>query len=710
MGTLDGMLALEGLRGFARVELADGTRHATLGGVTAIGLDDTLSVRHEGDLALLWTARPVAGGVELVLEVTNRLPYAVSVERLDVLVVPEGIAPAPVREAMQPGYQSWSFATPVGPYEQVDRHQPAPIVAPVLPATEAERFVSYGLALLTAGNRRMLVGFTTARDQHPLVAVQATPAGHMLTASCQVEGRALAPGATLRSEALRVQADLADEVLLEAYARETARQMGATPWPHAPTGWCSWYYFYTAVTAADMRSNLDVLDAHRARMPVTAVQLDDGYQTAIGDWLDVNAKFPAGLRALVQEIHARGYQAGLWLAPFFLGEPSQTYQAHPDWVVRDEAGLPISTMTNWGHRNFSLDTTHPGAMAYLREVFRTIVDDWGFDYLKIDFLYAGAVRGRRHDPHATGVQAYRQGLALIREVVGERFVLGCGAPFLPSVGLVDGMRVGPDVAPFWTSPDPLGSAPAMWNAIRSTLAHHWMHPHLWVNDPDCLIVRQADSQLSGAEVETWATVVALSGGMVLLSDDLAKLEPARAAIIPRLLPPLGLPARPHGPLIDGVPTRLRLAKGERELLALFNWRAEAAEESYDLGSVGRWHALDLWSGAHHGPVGGTLRLGLTPPHGTRLLALVPARDHPQLVGSTLTLTGGLLEVVEEYWDGRTLTIRLELPGEHAGELVIAVPDGFRLAAPEVHGGTLRVPVLVTGAHEVRLAFEPPSGG
>jgi alpha-galactosidase len=709
MQKADGVLVLEGLRGFARVELADGTRISTLGGVTKIGLDDVLTVTHEGDLGLAWTARPRAGGIELVLEVTNRLPYAVAVERLDVLVAPEGVAPAPVREAMQAGYQSWSFASAVAPYDQVDRPQPGPVVGPVLPATEAERFMSYGLTILTAGTRRALVGFLSARAYHPLVTVQATPEGHMLTASCQVEGRALAPGASLRSETLWLQADLADEVLLSRYASEAAREMGATPPATAPTGWCSWYEFYTRVTEADMRRNLDVLDAHRATMPVQVVQLDDGYQTAIGDWTSLNEKFPAGLKALVAEIHARGYQAGLWLAPFFVGEPSQVYRQHPDWVVRDEAGLPISTMRNWGHRNFSLDTTHPEVKAHLREVFRTIVDDWGFDYLKIDFLYAGAVRGRRHDPTATGLQAYRQGLELIREVAGPRFVLGCGAPLLASIGLVDGMRVGSDVAPFWADPDPYGSAPATWNAIRATLARHWMHGKFWVNDPDCLIVREGNNQLAPAEVETWATVVALSGGMVLLSDDMSRLEPARAAIIPRLLPPLGEAAKPHGPCVEGVPSRLRLARGERELVAIFNWHDAPADERYELGSVGRWHALDLWSGAHYGPASGPLLLGGIPAHGVRLLALVPALARPQLVASTLTLTGGLQEVVDEAWDGTTLTVQIELAGTHTGELVFAIPEGFRLAEAGVHGAVLRVPLAVVDRHVVELRFDAAGG-
>jgi len=48
----------------------------------------------------------------------------------------------------------------------------------------------------------------------------------------------------------------------------------------------------------------------------------------------------------------------------------------------------------------------------------------------------------------TPIQAYREGLNVIRKAVGKSFILGCGAPLLPSAGLVDGMRIGEDTAPY----------------------------------------------------------------------------------------------------------------------------------------------------------------------------------------------------------------------------------------------------------------------
>ena len=711
----------------ARVVLADGTIASTAGaamaaegdGLVATAAPPGRTVRPDGEVRLRWHVAPSPAGLALVLEVENDGPVPIAVERLDVLVAPTGAAGAPVEalELLQAGWQSWTFATPVVPAAQ-HRAGPYPTIAgPILPAGDGEGFLSPWATLVRApGAAPLLAGFTTARDWLGAIAVRPAAAGHALTASNWPEGRALAPGEALRSERLLLLTAPADHEALAAYAAAAAGDMGAAPRRHAPTGWCSWYYYFTEVAEADMIANLDVLAAERGRMPVEVVQLDDGYQTAIGDWLSLNPKFPSGMRALTDRIHAAGYEAGLWLAPFLVGEDSAAYRDHPDWVLRDRHGAPVPAIFNWGVRCFALDLTHPGVLTHLREVFRTIVDDWGYDYLKIDFIYAGALRGEHHDRAATGVQAYRRGLALIREVAGDRFVLGCGAPFLCSLGLVDGMRVSPDTAPDWEHPsDPTGSSPALVNAIRATLAHHWMHGAWWVNDPDCLIVRDAASRLTEAEVRTWASVVALSGGMVLLSDGLAALEPARAAIIPRTLPPLGLAARPLPPSVDGLPTRLYLPveRGGRRwyLAAAFNW-ADAPEAppfnpaEWPGAPTCPYWALDLWTGEARGPLEGPTAWAAIAPHGVRLLALAPALDRPHLVGSTLTLSGGAVEVEAETWADHTLAIALRCPGEHEGELVIAVPAGWTPVDLAAAGGVLRVPLRLVDAASVAVAFRP----
>jgi alpha-galactosidase len=129
----------------------------------------------------------------------------------------------------------------------------------------------------------------------------------------------------------------------------------------------------------------------------------------------------------------------------------------------------------------------------------------GFRYFKLDFLYAGALNG---------LEVYREGLLLIREAVGDATLLGCGAPLLPSIGLVDAMRVGPDVVP----EDP-AATPDLRPVIARTHARAWMNGRFWVNDPDTLV---AGPRI--AEREAWATHVERYGGLRFSGDQLPHLD------------------------------------------------------------------------------------------------------------------------------------------------------------------------------------------
>jgi alpha-galactosidase len=188
--------------------------------------------------------------------------------------------------------------------------------------------------------------------------------------------------------------------------------------------WCSWYCYWRAVTAADVAENLEAIDA--LGLDVAVVQVDDGWQRGIGDWHGVEERF-GDLAGLVRRIRASGRRAGIWLAPLMVGEDSALALEHPDWLVRGaDAGL------NWDQPLRALDVTHPAAAEALQAAVRWLAG-LGFDYFKIDFLYAGAMEGGRHQD-AGGLDAYREGLRLIREAAGpEATLLGCGAPLLPSV-------------------------------------------------------------------------------------------------------------------------------------------------------------------------------------------------------------------------------------------------------------------------------------
>ena len=243
----------------------------------------------------------------------------------------------------------------------------------------------------------------------------------------------------------------------------------------------------------------------RQDLAVDVVQIDDGWSPGLGEGLRESERF-GSLPAVVDAIRASGRRAGIWLAPFVVGGETTLARDHPDWLV-GPAGR------NWGQDLLGLDLSHPGVQELLVDAVRRLVD-MGVDYLKLDFLYAGAVPGRRH-ADVDGVAAYRDGLALVREAAWpDVYLVGCGAPLLPSVGLVDAMRVSPDTFHEGGEDGSTGLRGLMPLAARA-----WQQGRLWANDPDCVVARPSYSQR-----ERWADAARRLGGLRSFSDRVAELD------------------------------------------------------------------------------------------------------------------------------------------------------------------------------------------
>jgi alpha-galactosidase len=344
----------------------------------------------------------------------------------------------------------------------------------------------------------------------------------------------LAPGEGRDPEPLRMALGRDASVLLEAFAEELGRRAGARCAAPFRAGWCSWYHYFQAVDETALRRNLEEIALRRDELPVDVIQLDDGYQRAVGDWLETNARFPRGLAPLAAEIRDAGFTPGLWTAPFCVVPESRLFARHRAWCLRRGPDLHRGLLhAEWSAGGFVyvLDPTREEVRAHLRRTFAALVG-LGFDYLKLDFLYTAAMEADAYDPAPSRAERLRAGLEAIRAGAGpEAFLLGCGCPLGPAVGVVDGMRIGPDVAPSWGIEGAAAIAgieatqPASRNALPNILARLWMHRRLWLNDPDCLMARSSRTRLREDERRTLATAIAASGGMPVFSDDASELDP-----------------------------------------------------------------------------------------------------------------------------------------------------------------------------------------
>lgn len=290
---------------------------------------------------------------------------------------------------------------------------------------------------------------------------------------------------------------------LEAFGDEFAASAGVGELQVPPRVWCTWYRYFEEVTEDDVRENVAAFEAHGLSADV--IQIDDGWSRGIGERTRPTDGFN-NLPRLVDEIRATGRRVGIWLAPFMVGDRTEVAREHPEWLT-GPAG------TNWGQDMLGLDLTHPGVQDLLATTVGRL-KDLGIDYFKLDFLYAGAIPADRHTD-VSGVAAYRSGLEIIREAAGDgSYLLGCGAPILPSVGLVDAMRVSPDTFHEGGEDGSTGLRGRM-----SLVARGWQQGRFWVNDPDCLVVRPTYGQR-----EAWAEAVEEYGGLRSFSDRITELD------------------------------------------------------------------------------------------------------------------------------------------------------------------------------------------
>ena len=292
-----------------------------------------------------------------------------------------------------------------------------------------------------------------------------------------------------------------------------------------------------SIRIEDVRSNLEV--CRKKKLKLDYFQIDDGWQLNVGDWLEMKPDFRGKMKRLADEIHKSGYKAGLWLAPLVATVDSNVFREHPDWFITDKKSLITRGKSYAGYNPgwaggfyLGLDITHPEAMNYVRTVIRTVVHDWGYDVIKLDFLYGAAMSGLCKNNRHTRAERMLAAMQAIRDEAGAHtFIIGCGIPIMQGIGIVNGNRIGEDVAPYWVGKDDIQwggeSHVGTRNSLRNTLTRLHFHRKFWLNDPDCLMIRDTETELTARERKLLRDVICVSNGMLVISDDLKKLSNAR---------------------------------------------------------------------------------------------------------------------------------------------------------------------------------------
>ncbi|GAB3346921.1 alpha-galactosidase [Arachidicoccus ginsenosidivorans] len=397
---------------------------------------------------------------------------------------------------------------------------------------------AYGLFTLTqADNQSLLLGFSTC--ERFIGCISFTPKKIMV--SIDAENLVLQPGQRVQLEDFMLLSGLDKNKLYDQLTKQIAIKHPPIFGKQVPTGWCSWYCYGPEVTQKDIEENMDGLAASLPE--VKYIQIDDGYQPHMGDWLQPNPAY-GSLEGTLEAIRKKGFVPAIWLAPFIAEKDSKLFQQHPDWFVQDSTGKPLvsSSVGFGGWRNapwYVLDGTNPHAKAYIKHVVKTMREKWGVEYFKLDANYWGAIHGGVHyDKSATRIQAYREGMKALLSACGKNtVVLGCNQPMWPSLGLITAARTSNDVSRNWA---------AFKSTAKENLQRGWQNGKLWYTDPDCFLIGANGAEgksLTANEFLFHATVVHAIGGLVLLGDKYNSLCKQQFAIIKKQIHPTGKAAR-----------------------------------------------------------------------------------------------------------------------------------------------------------------------
>ncbi len=294
------------------------------------------------------------------------------------------------------------------------------------------------------------------------------------------------------------------------------------------SGYTSWYNYFQNINENIILRDLNGLD--RASEEVNIFQVDDGYQHAVGDWLITDhKKFPHGMKYIAEKIHDKGYKAGIWLAPFSAQTSSMIAKKHPDWLLRDNrTGKKLLGCQGWGGA-YILDIYNEEVRAYIKKVFDTVLNVWGYDMVKLDFLYSQCIQPRNGK---TRGEIMCDGVDLLREACGDKWILGCGVPIGACMGIFDACRISCDANKDWNGNimnkfKINAEIPSSQNAIINTVFRNHLDGRAFCNDPDVFFLRDINIGYNMEQKLLHGKINNICGNVLFVSDNAGDFDGER---------------------------------------------------------------------------------------------------------------------------------------------------------------------------------------
>ena len=127
--------------------------------------------------------------------------------------------------------------------------------------------------------------------------------------------------------------------------------------------------------------------------PIGTIILDADWMEYYGEPQAHPKRFPC-ITDTISYLHSQGFKVIAWYPNWWIHPESGTAKKHPEWIIQDITGKPT----------YKFDVTQPEVRKHIRTVISTIIYDYGFDGLKLDYGYdSPRLTDRLADPSfATG--------------------------------------------------------------------------------------------------------------------------------------------------------------------------------------------------------------------------------------------------------------------------------------------------------------------
>ncbi len=386
---------------------------------------------------------------------------------------------------------------------------------------------AYNLLLLKKDNLYTLLGFTSCNAYTGFFRLFNDGTLHVCMS---LEGKVFNTGDIINTEKFVILEGANRELLFKRFAALIEKNHPPLKLKQRPCAWCSWYGYYDHVNESDILINAD----KSANFDfISHIQIDDGYESHLGDWLEYSDKFANGLDKCLDKILERGKEPSIWIAPFIVSGESDIAKNHPEWLAIDMDGnaVPAGYLTYGGWRDlpwYILDFSNLEVENYIHNIFNFLVKKLKIKYFKLDACYWGAIKGYLLRDNLSRVENYRRAMKTILDAIGdEGCIVGCNAPIWPSLGLFHTMRI---------SDDTERNHYRTVQKANETFNRLWMNHHLWINDPDALCIKDVIGQhIEPNDVHVQIALVLLTGGIVSIGDRLNEYNHDDVQLLKRIV-------------------------------------------------------------------------------------------------------------------------------------------------------------------------------